>query len=317
MDYRNLFGPVLSRRLGMSLGVDLISHKTCCFNCVYCECGATTEMTLERREYVPIFRVIEELKDYLGKKPPLDYITFSGSGEPMLNKGIGGVITFIRQNYPGYKIALTTNSALLVRKEMRQEVLSCDVILPSLDAVSKEVFNQVNRPVSGISPMDVLAGLVALRQEYKGEIWLEIFIVPGINDTPQELDLLSKAAERIKADRIQINFLDRPGTESWVRPLKPQEVERVTGFFRRIKVEVIPQRATTTKTALFDENVVHRIITLIRRRPCKAEDIAASLGLQLHDLNKFLDVLIESGHIEFQTEERGVFFKAKSGPLPA
>ena len=316
MDYKHLFGPVLSRRLGLSLCVDLIKHKTCCFNCVYCECGATTELTLERMEYVALYQVIDELKDFLSRKPQLDYITFSGSGEPLLNKGIGGVTKFIRQNFPGYKIALTTNSALLALPEVRQEVLSLDLILPSLDAVSREVFDRVNRPIAGMNPLDILSGLVHLRDEFKGKIWLEIFIVPGVNDTMQELDLLSKAAERIGPDKVQINFLDRPGTETWVRPLRAQEIEKILGYFRRIKVEVIPQRATTRKAALFDDNVVHRIVALIQRRPCKAEDIAVSIGLNLHDLNKFLDALVESGRVEFVTEERGVYFRAKAGEAP-
>ncbi|OGS37294.1 MAG: radical SAM protein [Elusimicrobia bacterium RIFOXYB2_FULL_49_7] len=311
MDYRHLFGPLLSRRLGLSLGVDLINHKVCSFDCVYCECGATTEKTTERREYVPIFRVIEELKVYFADRPQLDYITFSGSGEPLLNKGIGVLIQYIKEHFIGYPLALLTNSVLLSDPEVRSEILPCDLVVPSLDAVSKEAFNKVNRAAPGIHPMEMIEGLVQFRREFKGKIWLEIFIVPGANDSPQELDLLSKAAERIKPDRVQINMLDRPGTESWVRPLTAEEMSRVMGFFKRIKVELVPQKASTRLNAMLNEDMPEKLFSIIQRRPIRLEDIARTLGVPETMLSPILDKLIAESRIEFVTEERGVYFRAK------
>ncbi|MFH0919537.1 MAG: radical SAM protein [Fibrobacterota bacterium] len=312
LGYHHLFGPVPSRRLGCSLGVDLVPYKVCSFDCVYCECGKTTERTTERSEYVPVYRVIEELKDFL-KAPPcdIDYITFSGSGEPTLNKGIGGVIEFLKQNYPEYKVALLTNSSLFMHPEMRNEVLRCDLVVPSLDAVSSKVFQQVNRPAPGIKPRDLVNALCDFRDEFDGCMWLEIFIVPGVNDTPQELDLLSKAAERIAPDKIQLNFLDRPGTEPWVRKPTPEETTRILGFFKRLSVEIIaPTPVKKGNRAELDE-VNERLLALIRRRPCTAADLVTALGRTEKAINQRLDALIESGQAEFVTEERGVFFRAR------
>jgi wyosine [tRNA(Phe)-imidazoG37] synthetase (radical SAM superfamily) len=310
--YHYLFGPVPSRRLGISLGVDLVPHKVCSFNCVYCECGRTTELTQERDEYVHIYRVIDELKEFLKNRPELDHITFSGSGEPLLNKGIAGVLSFIKNNFPSYRTALMTNSSLLVRKEVRSEVLGFDVIVPSLDAVSRDVFNKINRPAPGISSMEIVNALCSLRQEYRGQLWLEIFIVPGVNDTPQEMDLLSKAAERIKPDKIHLNVLDRPGAESWVKPPTPEELNRILGYFRRVKVEVVsPMTPQERRKAMAMGETVDAILALIKRRPCTAEDLALAVSITRDDANRILDALIEEGRIEFKTEERGIFFRPK------
>ena len=309
--YHYLFGPVPSRRLGVSLGVDLVPHKICSFDCVYCECGKTTELTIKRGEYVHIYRVLEELKEFLKNRPELDYITFSGAGEPLLNKGLAGVLNYLKSNFPSYKTALLTNSSLLVKKEIRNEIRGFDLIVPSLDAVSRDVFNKINRPLPGVNPLDIVEALCNLRLEYKGKIWLEIFIVPGINDTPQELDLLSKAAERIKPDKIHINSLDRPGTESWVRPPTSEEMSRILGFFKRVKVETVaPVPMQKWKRAVIKEEVVDRVLSLIRRRPCTSEDIAIVIGSTRDEVNTVLDALIEEKRVEFKTEERGIFFSA-------
>lgn len=312
--YHYLFGPVPSRRLGISLGVDLVPHKVCNFNCVYCECGRTTEFTDKRGEYIHIYRVLDELKEFLKNKPELDYITFSGSGEPTLNKGIGGVLGFIKNHYPNYKTALLTNAALLADKAVRNEISGFDLIVPSLDSVSKEIFQKINRPVPGIKPLDIVDALCKLRQEFKGKLWLEIFIVPGLNDTPKELDLLSKAAERIAPDKIHINTLDRPGTETWVRPPSPEEMAKITAFFKRVKVEVVaPVPIQNWSKTIFDQDRKEAILALVKRRPCTLEDIAIALGLTRDAVNPILDGLIAEGKLVFVTEERGVFFRTKDG----
>ncbi|MDK2863513.1 MAG: hypothetical protein PWQ46_1223, partial [Methanomicrobiaceae archaeon] len=193
MAYRYLFGPVPSRRLGISLGIDLVPHKTCSFNCIYCECGQTTDLTCERREYVPTNRVIAELDDFLATAPDLDYVTFAGSGEPTLHSGIGEIISFIKDRYPRYRVAVLTNSALFTDPDVRAALMRADLVVPSLDAVSEEVFVKINRPSPGITAGQVLEGLLDFAREYTGEVWLEIFIVPGVNDTDKELRLLKDA----------------------------------------------------------------------------------------------------------------------------
>ncbi|MDD4253495.1 MAG: radical SAM protein, partial [Methanoculleus horonobensis] len=192
MAYRHLFGPVPSRRLGISLGIDLVPHKTCSFDCIYCECGRTTDLTCERREYVPTGRVIAELDDFLAKGPDLDYITFAGSGEPTLHTGIGEIIAFIKDRYPRYRVAVLTNSALFTDPDVRAALMRADLVVPSLDAVSEEVFIKINRPSPGTTAERVLKGLLDFAREFSGEIRLEIFIVPDINDTEEELRLLQE-----------------------------------------------------------------------------------------------------------------------------
>ena len=217
MAYRYLFGPVPSRRLGRSLGIDLVPQKTCTFDCAYCECGRTTVLTLERREYVPTGRVIAELDDCLAKAPDIDYVTFAGSGEPTLHSGIGDIISFIKDRYPRYRVAVLTNGALFVDPDVRAALMRADLVVPSLDAVSEDIFRDINRPSPGITAGQVVAGLVAFSREFPGVIWLEVFIVPGKNDTDEELLRLRDAVAVIAPDRVQVNTLDQPGTDIRVR----------------------------------------------------------------------------------------------------
>ncbi|NCD13360.1 MAG: radical SAM protein, partial [Epsilonproteobacteria bacterium] len=191
--YKYLFGPVPSRRLGMSLGIDLIPKKVCSLNCVYCEVGKTTKLTVDRMEYVKYDKVIDELTHFMRTKPTIDYITFSGSGEPTLNSRIGDVLHFIKKNYPQIKTAVLTNGTLFPDPKVRNELLPADVILPSLDAASQSVFERIDRPESSIKIEAYIQGLVDLRKAYPGKIWLEIFLLKDYNDTKEALDLLKQA----------------------------------------------------------------------------------------------------------------------------
>lgn len=231
MKYRYLFGPVPSRRLGLSLGIDLFTEKTCTLDCVYCECGATRALTRARKEYVPTGEVIAELDHFLQSRPALEHITFAGAGEPTLHRGLGRIIRHLKDHHPGYKVALLTNGTLLSDPRVRAEILPCDVIVPSFDAVSPPLFMKLNRPACGIGSDTLLAGLRDLRGEYRGDLRLEIFLVPGLNDTDAEIAKLAAAVERIKPDRVQLNTLDRPGTEAWVAPLPAARLRELAARF--------------------------------------------------------------------------------------
>lgn len=218
--YSHLFGPVQSRRLGISLGVDLVPLKTCNYDCVYCECGPTTCLTDTRREYVPVHAVISELDRFLEQNPLLDHITFGGSGEPTLNNGIGRIADYLAEEYPHYRTALLTNGGLFSDATVREDVCDINILLPSLDSVTDEVFAVINKPILSITADMVITGLEALRDEYEGEIWLEIFIIPGLNDTAKEIEGMHEALVRIRPDRVQLNTLDRPGIACWVIPAR-------------------------------------------------------------------------------------------------
>ena len=308
MNYRYLFGPVPSRRLGVSLGIDLVPHKTCSLNCIYCECGATTDLTVERREYVPTDRVLAELDDFLKDKPALDYITFSGSGEPTLHSGIGAIIKHIRVHYPAYRIAVLTNGCLFYTKSVRDEVLDADVIIPSLDAATDRVFRRIDRPHRNLDIGKIISGLISLREEFSGDIWLEVFIVPGINDTDEELAALKSAIGKIRPEKIQINTLDRPGVVDWIRPATAEELAHVVASLHMPGAELIGRPASRTEIPSFSGDIRDAVLQTIRRRPCTVDDLAAMFGLHPNEINKYIQVLLEDGEIVERREERGIFF---------
>lgn len=313
MHYEYLFGPVPSRRLGVSLGIDLVPFKTCSYNCVYCECGRTTDLTIERREYVPTDDVIRELDDFLATAPILDYITFSGSGEPTLHSGIGRISHHIKACYPGYRLALLTNGSLFWDPGLRSEVQEIDVIIPSLDAVSPSIFHKINHPHGALSIDRIISGLVALREEYSGEIWLEIFIIPGLNDTPAELGLFRDAIAKIMPDRVQLNSLDRPGVVDWVQKAPQESLREIAALLDHPHVEVVGTPASRVGIPCFHEDLLDQITSTIRRRPCTLGDLSAITGLHASELKKYLEVLLEKGIIEEKKEPRGIFYRPAKG----
>jgi wyosine [tRNA(Phe)-imidazoG37] synthetase (radical SAM superfamily) len=309
MAYRYLFGPVPSRRLGRSLGIDLVPQKTCTFDCAYCECGRTTVLTLERREYVPTDRVIAEIDDCLAKAPDIDYVTFAGSGEPTLHSGIGDIISFIKDRYPRYRVAVLTNGALFVDPDVRAALMRADLVVPSLDAVSEDIFRDINRPSPGITAGQVVAGLVAFSREFPGVIWLEVFIVPGKNDTDEELLRLRDAVAVIAPDRVQVNTLDRPGTDIRVRRASPRTLERARTIIGG-NAEVIGAASCEPATAPEMRDVTDMLLATLRRRPCTVADLSRISGLRPAEVTKHLRILEEKGAVEPVREQRGVFYRA-------
>ncbi len=308
MGYQYLFGPVPSRRLGVSLGIDLVPHKTCSYNCIYCECGKTTVLSTERAEFYPTDAIIREIDDYLSSRPHLDYITFSGSGEPTLHSGIGRIARHIRETFPEYRMALLTNGSLFTDPRARAEVGDIHVIVPSLDAVSESIFKKIDRPCSSITAAGVISGLVSLRKELKGEIWLEIFIIPGVNDTDEELLFLRDAIEEIRPDRVQLNTLDRPGIVDWITVPTAEEMERIAGALGFPGIEVVGRLHSRSDIASFSQDVRESIIGTIRRRPCTIDDLSRILGLHANEVRKYIDTLIAEGQISEKREERGIFY---------
>ena len=211
-----VFGPVASRRLGVSLGVDLVPAKTCSLDCIYCEARQTTCLTLERKEYVPVDAVIRELDEVLSGKPELNFITFSGSGEPTLNSGIGRVVDFLKTRYPQYPVCLLTNGFALGDPEVRREIARIDRVVPSLDASNTEEFIRINRPAPGLEFGRFVKELTAYTQTASSEIYLELFIVPGVNDSDESIRRFVEIVRGMKLVMVQLNTLDRPGVVDWV-----------------------------------------------------------------------------------------------------
>lgn len=294
----------------MSLGVDLVPYKYCPLNCVYCEVQSTTHLLTQRLEYIPADEILRELDDFLKSEPELDYITFSGAGEPTLNSGIGTVIAHIKNRYPKYKLALLTNGTLLGDPGLRQEIMACDLILPSLDSATQEGYEAINRPKPGLQVSELISNLKSLRQEYRGNIWLEVFIIAGINDTEQELDALTEAISQIEPDLIQLNALDRPGAEEWVKAAEPkllQKIQKYLGWRLPIPVQIIAKSAIQPDYSgagdMFDQ-----IEATLKRRPCTAEDLAVILGTHINEVTKLLRELGSHAKVEAKRENRGVFY---------
>ncbi len=212
--YKFLKGPIKSRRLGSSLGIDLLPRNICSENCIYCECGPTEVLTAERKEYVQTEKVIAELEEKLSQQPACDYITFSGRGEPTLHEDIGEIIDFITTEFPSYRIAVLTNSTLLKCAGVRGELMKADLIVPSLDASRESTFQEVCRPAGGIYLEDIEKGIKLLSEEFYGKIFLEILLMPGINDSPREIEGFKRIIHQIDPDRIDLNSVDRPPVES-------------------------------------------------------------------------------------------------------
>ncbi len=307
--YKHLFGPVPSRRLGISLGVDLVPHKVCTLNCIYCECGSTTRLTLERDEYVPFEELLEELEDYFAKNPDPDFITFSGAGEPTLHSRIGEVLSFIKKLKPSIRVALISNGTLFSDPEVRRELTEVDVVLPSLDAATERAFRKINRPRKDLKLDEYVSGLVEFKKEFKGEFWLEVLILPGYNDDPENIQALRKAIHAIAPDRIQLNTLDRPGVINGLRPATREELEAIVHEWDMEHVEIVVPVAEREESKAFRTDVEAAILETISRRPCTIEDIHQILGIHINEINKYLGTLEESGQIETNRQERGVFYQ--------
>jgi len=309
--YKYIFGPVLSRRLGMSLGVDLVPHKVCSLNCVYCECGPTTDLTIERKEYVSYDSVTKELDKYLTDNSTPDYITFSGAGEPTLNVRIGDVIKFIKNKNSDIPVAVLTNGSLFFQKEVREELLSADLVLPSLDAASDPVFHKINRPFQSLNFKEYLKGLQEFRKEYKGRIWLEVLILPGYNDSESDLELFKIAFNKIQPDVVQLNTLDRPGAIESIRAATGNELERIMDFWGLKNVVIVASPSGVKGKKTFRKDIESAILETISRRPCTQEDLSMSLGLTLNEIDKCLKRLESNHKINKVMQPRGLFYQLK------
>jgi wyosine [tRNA(Phe)-imidazoG37] synthetase (radical SAM superfamily) len=290
MMVKHVFGPVASRRLGISLGVDIIPYKTCSLDCIYCECGRTTDLTLQRKHYFDPQIVLDEIKEIIAAGKHIQYITFSGSGEPTLNKDIGKIIAGIKA-MTSIPVAVLTNGTLLYLKEARDEIIDADVVLPSLDAVSPGIFSRINRPHPELDINDIIQGLVDFKREFNGEIWLEVFIARSINDSDEELANLYRAVKKIQPHRVQLNSLDRPPAVEGIQPADLETLERIQEQWGDLTVDIIKRIRQREEIAAFSFNLENNILNTIKRRPLTIDDLETLTGKNRLEIFKYLDVL--------------------------
>jgi len=292
----------------MSLGIDLVPFKVCSLDCVYCECGSTTKLTTERKEYILFDKLKAELEHYFARNPDPDYMTFSGSGEPTLNSRIGDVIDFLKKIKPDIPIAVLTNGTLLSSKKLRKELLFADVVLPSMDAALNASFQKLNRPHPSLQLDEYIKGLIDFRKEFSGKIWLEVFILPGYNNGEKDLLFLKDAIEQISPDSVQLNTLDRPGVVEDLRPATYTELTGIANFLGLDHVEVIAAAPKRKEVKSYREDMETAILETIARRPCTLDDLSGILGAHINEINKYLGVLEKENKITTSVQARGVFY---------
>ncbi len=300
----HIFGPVPSRRLGRSLGIDLVPAKTCTYDCLYCQLGRTTQKTTERKSWIAIDEITAELKDKLSTKP--DYITLSGSGEPTLHSGCGLLIGKIKQ-VTDIPIAVITNGSLLFEPEVRRELLGADVVIPSLDAGDEETFKKVNRPRAEISFDKMLQGLIDFRREFKGKYWLEVFLVEGLNDSDEQIEKIAGCIEKIRPDKVQLNTVSRPPAEN-VKAVGSQRLQQIAKRIYK-NAEIIADFKSSEEASDFKAKSSD-IVEMLKRRPCSVDDIVVGLKISKIEVLKYIEKLIKSGRIEQTRQEDRIFYKA-------
>ena len=289
-----IYGPVPSRRLGRSLGVDLVPFKTCSYDCIYCQLGRTTRKTVDREEYVPIDRILEELDRKLHGRDAPDYIILAGSGEPTLNSGIGRLIREIKRRTP-IPVAVLTNGSLLWMKEVREALEAADLVLPSLDAGDVKLFRYVNRPHEEISFERMVDGLAAFTAGFPGEVWLEVFLLAGVTGLPSEAGKIAAAARLIAPARVQLNTVSRPPAEEFVCAVSRKRLDSLKGLFRGA-VEVVSESVEDVSLVLPSPDLRDEdVLALLGRRPCTCRDVASGLGVPAPAAIKRLDALVASG----------------------
>ncbi|MBE0461224.1 MAG: radical SAM protein [Candidatus Aminicenantes bacterium] len=304
----NTYGPVPSRRLGFSLGIDIIPCKTCTFNCIYCQLGPTEKTTIQRRSYYSCSEILSQLKSILSSGQRIDYITFSGSGEPTLNSILGKLIREIKKTTT-IPVAVLTNSSLISRKSVREALNAADLVVPSLDAATQDVFLLVNRPHSSLKAQKIIQGLIDFRNEFQGAIWLEVMLVKGINDTPSHIQKLMEAIAEIKPEKVQLNTVIRPPAEKFALQLSMKELERIKNIIGP-NCEIIAEFVTKTQTPL-SKDLGEAIFSMIRRRPITLSDVSSSLGRNPNEILKCLDSLLKENKIKQVRHKESIYYEPK------
>jgi len=300
---------VPSRRLGRSLGIDIVPLKHCTLDCVYCQLGRTTQKTIERRDYVPVEAVLAELRDTLKKGLKADFITISGSGEPTLNSRLGDLIDGIKK-ITDIPVAIMTNGTLLYREDVRADCAKADLVVPSLDAGDEAAFQKVNRPYRDISIEKLVDGLVTFRKEFPGRIWLEVFLVEGLNTDIAEIDRIKGLIKRICPDKVQLNTAVRPTADPAIKKVDAEKLEiiaRQIGDGCEVVADLPPRHSIKDMHGTSED-----ILSMLKRRPCSLNDISSGLGIPPNEALKHITELQHRGLIDSEEKDGRTFFKASS-----
>ncbi len=325
---KHIFGPVNSRRLGRSLGIDLLPKKICNFDCIYCEVGATTLYTCERSEYVPTEEILVEIEQYCADPARLaqvDVVTVTASGEPTLHAGLGRIIRFLKER-TGKPVAVLTNGTNLTRPDVVEELCQADIVIPSLDAALPESFRRLNRPASCVDLGEMIEGLVSFSHAFAGELWLEILVAKGINDSREDIAALLGVIARMRLTRVQLNTVARPPLEKFALPVSQERLQEIAALIAAVpgvpRVEIIAHgisvfaqgdgagAPTAASPRQGGADVLEEIVQMLQRRPCTAADIDRIFPLGGPDrIEQLLEPLVQSGRIEKRLHRDRTFYQ--------
>ena len=300
------YGPVPSRRLGRSYGVDIVPFKVCTLDCVYCQLGKTTDRTIKRKDYGPIEPILAELRETLAEGLEADFITIAGSGEPTLNSRLGELIDGIKK-ITDIPVAILTNGTLLYKEDVRADCANADVLMPSLDAGDEQTFQRINQPHRDISIENLISGLCAFRDEFAGRIWLEVFFVEGLNTDAEQIAKIRDAIELIRPDKIQLNTAVRPTAEADIMKLDAEKLQAIAARLGP-KCEVVADFSLSHHGKSFG-NKAEDVLSILKRRPCSLNDICSGLGIGRNEALKYVTGLEHKGIIHSEKKDGRIFFK--------
>jgi len=303
----HLYGPVPSRRLRLSLGVDVVPFKYCSLDCIYCQLGRTTNKTVERKEFFPVEQILQQLRERIGQGLQADYITIGGSGEPTLYSQLGVLLDEIKK-ITTIKTAVLTNSTLFSRDDVRADCAKADVVLPSLDAADSTVFGKINRPAADVSFDSVVDGLIEFRKNYTGQIWLEVFMIKKINTDAEQIEKFKALISRIAPDKVHLNTAVRPTAEPGIEIVGSDWLSEIADKLGP-GCEVIADFASVALPESEGDNR-DRVLSVLKRRPCSLDDVHNSLGITRNELLKILGSLESEGLVSSERKNSVVFYKA-------
>ncbi|MCX7591878.1 MAG: radical SAM protein [Kiritimatiellae bacterium] len=301
--YRYLFGPVLSRRLGRSLGIDLVPLKTCTSNCIFCQLGAATP-TLKRREYVPTSEVLAEFDRWLKAGGVADAVTLAGSGEPTLHSRFGDVLAGVRTRC-SWRTVLLSNGTLFFLREVREAARRAHVVKASLSSWDQASFERVNRSARALSFQTVVDGLSRFREEYEGDFWIEVFLVRGVNDDESCVRRIAEIVRKLRPDRVHLNTAVRPPAENFVRPIPRGRLNRLAVLFTPPAEVPDPPETTGSGPHLITED---HVVAIVARHPATRQELAGMLGLKSVDIKRMLIGLCRSGAVREIRKGRNVYY---------
>ena len=299
------YGPVPSRRLGLSYGVDIVPFKVCTLDCIYCQLGKSTDLTIERSNYGPIEPILAELEEILSKGLKTEFITIAGSGEPTLNLQLGKLIEGIK-NITDIPVAILTNGTLFYNEDVRTDCAKADVVIPSLDAGDAETFQKVNRPHRDINIENLISGLSEFRDEFSGQIWLEVFFVESLNTKSDHIAKIRNAIDRIRPDKVQLNTAVRPTAEPNLKRLDIETLHTIAAQLGP-QCEIIAD-FSTLQHVKYSENKADNVLSILKRRPCSLDDISSGLGIDGNEAMKYIRELQQQGLIGSKQKDGIIFF---------